>query len=354
MYCSQCGVELMEKCVEGWSYMVCPDCGTIVRRQLAVGVGVLVQRDRELLLVREGSTNSACPGGWTLPAGPCRSDEPPLVMVARQVSQVTGLQVNVAELVDVYYFDDKSRGNGMLLVYEADLVDGDLQSDGVEATGVGFFAVDQLPEPLCGGGHDQAILAWRAHVLDRWQPGMPMQYCPHCKHPLEIREAFDRLRSVCPVCGFVGFRTPKVGVSLLVEEGHRVLLVRRGVEPGAGMWSLPSGFVEWDESPEAAAVRECAEETGLLVAVAELLSVRQYTDDYRGPGINLTYRVQVTGGNLQPGDDAVEARFFAPDELPTEQAIAFRGHRLVLRQWLEAREHNARWLESDSADDPAL
>jgi 8-oxo-dGTP diphosphatase len=334
--------------------MVCPACGAIAHRQPSVGVGVLVQRDGELLLVRQGLTNGACRGGWTLPAGRCRADEPPFVMTARQVSEVAGFQVEIAGLVDAYYFDDEPRGNGVLLVYEVDIVDGELQSGGAEATEVGFFAADQLPEPLCGGGHDQAILAWRAHVLDRWQPGMPMRYCPHCKHPLEIREAFDRLRSVCLACGFVHFRAPKAGVSMVVEEGHRVLLVRRGVEPGEGMWSLPSGFVEWDESPEAAAVRECAEETGLLVAVEELLSVRHYTDDYRGPGINLTYRVQVTGGNLRPGDDAVEVRFFAPDELPPEQAIAFRGHRIVLRQWQEARERHSHRLEPDSADGAAF
>ncbi len=354
MYCSQCGVELIKKRVEGRSCMVCPVCGTAVHGQFIVDVGVLVQRDGELLLVQGGLTSGACLGGWTLPAGPCRADEPPFVMAAREASEVTGLQIKAAGLVDVYYFDDEPRGNGVLLVYEADIVDGELQSDGAEATGVGFFAADRLPEPLCGSGHDQAILAWRAHVLDRWQPGIPMRYCPHCKHPLEVREAFDRLRSVCPACGFVHFRAPKAGVSVVVEEGHRVLLVRRGVEPGAGMWSLPSGFVEWDESPEAAAVRECAEETGLLVAVAELLSVRHYTDDYRGPGINLTYRVQVIGGNLRPGDDAVEARFFAPDELPPEQAIAFRGHRLALRQWVEARERHSRRLEPDPADDSIL
>ena len=340
--------------MEGQSHTACPVCGQIVDRQLAVGVGVLVQRDGELLLVQRGSTNGACPGGWTLPAGDCRVDESPLAMAAREASEVTGVQIIACDLVDVYYFDDDPRGNGVLLVYEAEIADGELQSDAAEAPKVGFFAADRLPEPLCGRGHDQAILAWQVHVLDRWQPGMPMRYCPHCKHPLEIREAFDRLRSVCPVCGFVHFRAPKAGVSMLVEEGHCVLLVRRGVEPGAGMWCLPSGFVEWDESPEAAAVRECAEETGLVVTVVGLLGVGHYTDDYRGPGINLTYRVYVAGGTLRPGDDAVEVHFFAPEDLPPMEAIAFQGHRLVLRQWLETREHHSGGLEPDSAEDEAL
>lgn len=351
MHCSQCGVELIKKLVEGRSSMVCPACANITQGQLAVSVGVLVQRDGELLLVQGGSKNGGRLGGWTLPAGPCRVDEPPFVMAARQVSEVTGLQVEVGDLVDVYYFDDDPWGNGVLLVYEAEIVDGELQSDAAKATEVRFFPANQLPGPLGGGGHDQAILAWRTRVLDRWGPGTPMRYCPHCKHPLELREAFDRLRPVCPACGFVYFRAPKAGVSVQVEEGHRALLVRRGVEPGAGMWSLPSGFVEWDESPEDAAVRECAEETGLVVVVEELLEVGHYTDDYRGPGINLTYRARVTGGNLRSGDDAAEVCFFAPDELPPMEAIAFRGHQLVLEQWLKTREQLCGGPEPDSADD---
>ena len=129
----------------------------------------------------------------------------------------------------------------------------ELQVDGEEAVAAAYFPPERLPQPLCGGGHDQAIAAWRARMQDRWQPGTPMRYCPHCAHPLEERLAFERLRKVCPVCGFVYFRALKVGISLLVEDRDRILLVRRAVEPGKGKWGLPSGFVEWDESPDAAA-----------------------------------------------------------------------------------------------------
>lgn len=167
----------------------------------------------------------------------------------------------------------------------------------------------------------------------RWQPGMPMRYCPNCTHPLEEQLAFDRVRPVCPVCGFVHFRDPKVGVSVLVEQDDRVLLVQRGVDPGLGTWCLPSGFVEWDEAPETTAVRECLEETGLKVEVIGLLEVRHYVDDFRGPGINLAYRAQITGGSLCPGDDARQARWFGPDEVPHPDLIAFRSHRAILVQW---------------------
>ncbi len=138
---------------------------------------------------------------------------------------------------------------------------------------------------------------------------------------------------------------------MIAEEGQRLLLVRRAVEPGRGKWCLPSGFVEWDESPEAAAVRECLEETGLVVTGPELLEVRHYTDDFRGAGIDLTYRVQVIGGTLRPGDDAAEVRFFGPSELPPVEEIAFHGHRLALDRWLVEHRASSSGAQSDPASD---
>jgi 8-oxo-dGTP diphosphatase len=333
LYCAECGARLIEQSIEGKARKVCPACGQVTYRQLKVGAGVLVEREGKLLLAQRGPAMDAFPDAWNLPSGYCEADEPPRLAAGRETVEETGLEVRAGRLVGAYYFDDDPRGNGLLLVYEAELQGGELRSDGREATATGFFPPEHLPWPLCGGGHDQAIEAWRARALDRWQPGDSPRYCPHCAHPLEKRVAFGRQRPVCPACGFIHFRDPKVGVSVLVEENGRVLLVRRAIEPGLGKWCLPSGFIEWDEAPDLAAVRECAEETGLQVAISELLDAIQYTADFRGAGINLTYRARVTGGTLRPGDDADAAHFFAPSELPSLETIAFASHRQALEQW---------------------
>jgi ADP-ribose pyrophosphatase YjhB (NUDIX family) len=243
--------------------------------------------------------------------------------------------------VGAYHFTDDSRGPGLLLVYDACITGGRLRVDGREAVVAAFFKPDRLPAPLCGGGHDQAIIAWRSRALDRWQPGHPLRYCPHCTGVLEQKWAYDRERPVCPACGYVHFRIPKVGVSLLVEDGQRVLLVQRAVDPGKGRWCLPSGYVEWDESPAEAAVRECAEETGLVVADLQLADVRQYVDDVRGSGINITYRARVAGGTLRAGDDAAEVGFFSAVELPSAAECQFATHRLLLKRWRQDRTHRA-------------
>jgi ADP-ribose pyrophosphatase YjhB (NUDIX family) len=333
LHCSRCGTRQIESEVEGRLRPVCPVCGYVAYRQLKVGAAVLVEREEALLLVCRGPVNEAFPGTWNLPSGYCEADEAPPLTAARETAEEVGLQVQVGRLMDAYPFDDDPRGSGLLLVYEAQIVGGELASDGREAVDARFFPPDGLPGALCGGGHDRAIQAWRERALDRWQPGEPMRYCPHCAHPLEERLAFDRIRPACPACGFIHFRELKVGVSVLVEQAGRLLLVQRAVEPGLGQWCLPSGFVEWDETPEVAAARECAEETGLAVGDLELLGVSHYTDDYRGPGINLTYRAWVTGGRLRAGDDAGAVRFFGPGELPVAEAIAFQGHRLMVDGW---------------------
>jgi ADP-ribose pyrophosphatase YjhB (NUDIX family) len=317
----------------------------VVYRQLKVGAGVIVEREGMLLLARRGPDTDAFPGTWNLPAGYCEADEPPSVAAAREAEEETGLLVEVGTLMGAYYFDDDPRGNGLLLVYEAKAVGGELRdchqyqipqditSETVEVSALGFFPAGRLPQPLCGGGHDRAIGEWQERAVDRWQPGVPMRYCPHCRQRLVECLSFDRLRPVCPTCGYVYFRDPKVGVSVLVERKGKVLLIQRAIEPGLGKWSLPSGFMEWDEAPEPAARRECAEETGLIVESLELLDVVHYADDFRGPGINLTYKAQVQGGRLQAGDDAQQALFCAPDELPSPENIAFRNHYLALHRW---------------------
>jgi ADP-ribose pyrophosphatase YjhB (NUDIX family) len=289
-------------------------------------------------LARRGPGQRAFPGTWNLPSGYCEPGEPPHRTAAREAAEETGLQVRTGRLANAYYFDDDPRGNGLLLVYQADIVGGELAADGYEAVEVGFFPPEALPAPLCGGGHDRAVRDWTDRILDRWQPGEPPHYCPHCACPLQERQAFGRRRHVCPTCGYVHFRSPKLGVSVLVERAGRVLLVQRAIDPGLGQWSLPSGFVEWDEAPETAASREVAEETGLVLGHLDLLAAEQYTEDYRGPGLNLTYRARATGGDLQAGDDAARARFFAPADLPPPEAIAFASHRRWLQHWQAEQE----------------
>ncbi|MBX7254079.1 MAG: NUDIX domain-containing protein [Candidatus Promineofilum sp.] len=137
----------------------------------------------------------------------------------------------------------------------------------------------------------------------------------------------DRPRRVCPACGYVHFTDPKVGVGVLVVEGDRVLLVRRGVAPERGKWSLPAGFLDQGEDPRATAAREALEEVGLTVAVEELLDVFHNPPGRGGASIFILYRARRLAGEPTPGDDADDARFFPLDALPE---LAFASTRAAI------------------------
>jgi len=159
------------------------------------------------------------------------------------------------------------------------------------------------------------------------------KYCPQCGAALQRRTVAERERPVCPVCGFIFYLNPIVAAAALVERKGQVALVRRGVEPGRGRWSLPSGYVELDESPEEAAVRETREELGLHIEIDGLLNTFTFSNP-QSQGVLLVYAAHVIDGELVAGDDAVDAAWFGPDDLPD---VAFRQHREVLRQWRQAR-----------------
>jgi ADP-ribose pyrophosphatase YjhB (NUDIX family) len=165
------------------------------------------------------------------------------------------------------------------------------------------------------------------------QPMKPLvlNFCPNCGAPMADRFVFGRTRRACTACGFIFFREPKLAVGALVERDGKVLLVRRAVDPKLGDWCLPAGYVEYDEGPVAAVIREVREETGLVIRVNDLLAAYHVRSDPRGMGVILMYRAIPVGGQLAPDDDASEAQFFAPDELPRE--LAFASTRRALLHW---------------------
>jgi 8-oxo-dGTP diphosphatase len=160
---------------------------------------------------------------------------------------------------------------------------------------------------------------------------LELNYCPRCGHALEDKEAFGRVRRVCPACELIVFRDHKVAAGVLVEREGKILLVRRKLNPRQGMWSFPAGFVDFDEDPSDAAVRECREETGLEVEITGLLDVIARREHERGADIVIVYRARLVGGEPQADDDVDRVAFFAPDELPH---LAFHATRIALDKWL--------------------
>jgi 8-oxo-dGTP diphosphatase len=109
---------------------------------------------------------------------------------------------------------------------------------------------------------------------------------------------------------------PCVG-AIIEDAGGRLLLIKRGHEPGAGLWSLPGGRIESGETDTEALVREMLEETGLTVEPGRLVGHLQ-RPGLDGDVIDISdYAATVVGGALQAGDDAADARWVSREDLAT-------------------------------------
>ncbi len=117
-------------------------------------------------------------------------------------------------------------------------------------------------------------------------------------------------------------QTVRAGVGVVVLDGDRVLLIKRGKPPKMGAWSLPGGHVEIGETLKAAAAREVAEETGLDVAIQGLIDVVDLID-VAGDGtverqfVLIDYWAVPVAGDVQAASDAADARWFSLTEMIT-------------------------------------
>jgi 8-oxo-dGTP diphosphatase len=119
---------------------------------------------------------------------------------------------------------------------------------------------------------------------------------------------------------------------MVIEMDGGIVLIQRGHAPHKGEWTLPSGFVEADESAEEAAIREAEEETGLKVEIIELANINSFPEGPPVSGIMIFYRMRPIGGELRAGDDALNVRVFQPQEIPL---LPFRTHREMVAIWLD-------------------
>lgn len=151
------------------------------------------------------------------------------------------------------------------------------------------------------------------------------KYCLYCGEQFIQKVVEGRMRLFCDHCHEPHYENPVPASCLVViDSEERLLLVRRSVPPLIGHWCLPGGFIEIDESPESAALRELKEETGVSGRIDRLLGVTSSFSSQYYSVLIIGYLVKSFTGTLQPGDDASEVAYFLRDKLPD---IAFESHR---------------------------
>ena len=159
------------------------------------------------------------------------------------------------------------------------------------------------------------------------------RFCPTCGGTLEPRtlKAGDPSRLVCSACGFIFYLDPKVAVGTIIRTADaRLVLVRRAIEPGYGLWVFPGGYVDRGEEVTAAAIREAREESGFDVRLDGLVNIYSYPGR---PLVIIVYAATAIDGELCGDDECLEARLFQPEEIPWD-ALAFRNTHEALRAYL--------------------
>ena len=163
-----------------------------------------------------------------------------------------------------------------------------------------------------------------------------LRHCTRCGGRLALARVAgeERDRLVCADCGHIAYVNPRLVVTTIpiTDDGH-VLLIRRGLEPGRGLWAQPGGFLEVDETVTEGAIRETLEETGLHVAPGEIIGLYARLE---AAVIVLAYEARITGGEARTGPEALDIRAFPPEEIPWPE-IAFRTTWFALTDWLARR-----------------
>jgi ADP-ribose pyrophosphatase YjhB (NUDIX family) len=171
------------------------------------------------------------------------------------------------------------------------------------------------------------------HNLQRKYP-KSIKFCPLCGGTMEFRIVMpdNKRLKTCTQCGFVHFPQPKLVAGCLVVNDGAALLLRRGNEPRRGKWTFPGGYVDWGETMATAAQRETLEEVGMHIQIGDVLGA--YADPKNPSPIIVVYLASPGDELPQRTHEALEVRYFKPDELPWKD-IAFHTTEAALRDWLK-------------------
>lgn len=166
---------------------------------------------------------------------------------------------------------------------------------------------------------------------------LAMNYCSNCGSDgiqWLTPEGDDRPRHVCPECGRIHYTNPRVIAGVLPVWGDRILLCRRSIQPRAGFWTLPAGFLENGETLQQGAERETREEALAEVDIADLYTIFNLTHINQ---IYIFFRGRLREGRFGVGEESADAALFTAEELPWDE-LAFPTIHQTLDFFLHDRE----------------
>jgi ADP-ribose pyrophosphatase YjhB (NUDIX family) len=167
-----------------------------------------------------------------------------------------------------------------------------------------------------------------------------MKFCSNCAHPISFSaiEGEHIPRFHCVSCGVIHYVNPKVIVGCLPIWEDKVMLCKRGIEPQYGLWNIPGGFMENDETTEDGAVREMFEETNGRVNVIGLHTVFNVVPVNQ---VHLHYLVEMLDLNYSLTPESIDIQLFTEEEIPWHD-VAFASSKFALKKYFEDRKNKTR------------
>ena len=158
-----------------------------------------------------------------------------------------------------------------------------------------------------------------------------LKFCPRCSEKLLKKIVFGRKRLVCGNCGYIIYRNAYPATSGILENDGKILCLKRARDPKKGLWAIPGGFIEYEETAKQALKREFFEETGLKVNIKKLIGVYLFRSNPESNVLGPCYEVETIGGKLNiDKKESTNAKFFDINKLPK---LAFKEHLKVISDW---------------------
>lgn len=162
-----------------------------------------------------------------------------------------------------------------------------------------------------------------------------MNFCSHCGAPVARKvPPGDHLpRFVCDACGTVHYQNPKLVVGCVPEDGGRILLCKRAIEPRRGYWTVPAGFMENDETLQQAAERESHEEALARVEIGSLLSIVHVLHAHQ---VHVFFRARLAEPQFGVGPESLESKMVTEEQVPWDD-LAFPSITFTLQRYFGDR-----------------
>jgi|TARA_B110000444_G_C18596938_1_gene481165 ADP-ribose pyrophosphatase YjhB (NUDIX family) len=144
------------------------------------------------------------------------------------------------------------------------------------------------------------------------------------------------LRIVCKSCNNIIYDNPKIVVGSVCSFENKILLCKRAIDPQKGLWTLPAGYLEVNESAEEGAIREAYEEAYANIKIINLLAVYSLKHISQ---IQMIFESELIDKNIKPGIESLDVGLFSWSDIPWEK-LAFESVKWSLNNFKQRQNSN--------------